>query len=143
MGIGYWDLFKLIRLIFFMLFSQNRLRKKKDFERVMKDRASKSVAVSFLAGRFLSNGLALSRVGFVVSKKISKKAVERNKVKRRLREATRSIINKIRPGFDIVVFTRQGIVESDFTSIKQNLETLLKKAGLLRQIKNPSTSSGW
>ena len=114
-----------------MLFKENRLRKKKDFETVMKSKDSRALAVSFLAGRFLANGLTLSRIGFVVSKKVSKKAVERNKAKRRLREAARSMIGKIRTGFDIVVFTRQRITESDFSSIKQNLETLLKKAGLL------------
>ncbi len=114
-----------------MLFVKNRLKKKKDFERVMKDRDSKSVAVSFLAGRFLANGLASSRIGFVVSKKVSKKAVQRNKAKRRLREAARFLFSQIKPGFDVVIFTKPEIAESDFASIKQNLEALFKKAGLM------------
>ena len=110
-----------------MLFPKNRLRKKKDFERVMKDRASKSAAVSFLSARFICNELSYSRIGFVVSKKISKKAVVRNKAKRRLREISRDIIKGLEKGFDIVVFTKPGIAQSDFNQTKNALETLLKK----------------
>ncbi|MDD4990366.1 MAG: ribonuclease P protein component [Candidatus Pacebacteria bacterium] len=113
-----------------MLFAENRLRKKKDFERVMKDKQSRGLSVSFLSGRFLGNGLAVSRIGFVVSKKVSKKAVQRNKVKRRLREAARFLFSQIKPGFDAVIFTRPEIAESDFSGIKQSLEALFKKAGL-------------
>lgn len=110
-----------------MFSNQNRLRKKKDFERVMKDRASKSAAVSFLSARFLRNGLPHSRIGFVVSKKISKKAVIRNKVKRRLREISRDIVKELEKSFDIVVFTKPEIAQSDFKQIKDVLEILLKK----------------
>ncbi|MEK7103922.1 MAG: ribonuclease P protein component [Patescibacteria group bacterium] len=110
-----------------MLFSKNRLRKKKDFERVMRDRASKSAAVSFLSARFICNDLPYSRIGFVVSKKVSKKAVTRNKIKRRLREISRNIIKELEKGFDIVVFTKPEIAESDFKQIKNALEILLKK----------------
>jgi len=118
-----------------MLFSKNRLRKKKDFERVMKDKASKSAAVSFLGARFVCNGLAYSRIGFVVSKKISKKAVVRNKVKRRLREIARDVVETMRGGLDIVIFTKPEIVQSDFWQIKDVLEELFKKIA----VKNKNT----
>jgi len=110
-----------------MLFLKNRLRKKKDFERVLKNKQSRALAVSFLGVRFLANDLPYSRIGFVVSKKVSKKAVIRNKVKRRLREISRDIIKDFEKGFDIVVFTNPEIAKSDFAQIKNVLETLLKK----------------
>ena len=113
-----------------MLFKENRLRKKKDFERVLKNKQSRALAVSFLAVRFLPNNLDVSRIGFVVSKKISNKAVQRNKAKRRLRESVRIMTKSIRPGFDIVVFTRKGILQSDFAEIKKTIETLFKRSGL-------------
>ncbi|MDD5738954.1 MAG: ribonuclease P protein component [Candidatus Pacebacteria bacterium] len=109
-----------------MLFSRNRLRKKKDFERVMKDRASKSAAVSFLSARFINNDLLYSRIGFVVSKKVSKKAVIRNKIKRRLREISRDIIKGSEKGLDIVIFTKPEIAQSDFKQVKDVLESLLR-----------------
>jgi ribonuclease P protein component len=110
-----------------MFFSKNRLRKKKDIDNVLRNKSSKSAAVSFLSVRFLANELPYSRIGFVVSKKISKKAVIRNKVKRRLREISRNIIKDFEKGFDIVVFTKPEIANCDFNQIKNALELLLKK----------------
>lgn len=110
-----------------MLFSKNRLRKKKDIENVLRSKSGKSVAVSFLGARFLANGLSYSRVGFVVSKKISKKAVVRNKVKRRLREISRGFMGNFKQGLDIIIFTKPEIAKSEFSQIKNDLETLLKK----------------
>ena len=109
-----------------MLFNKNRLRKKKDFERVMKDKQSRCFSFSFLSVRFIANELPYSRIGFVVSKKISKKAVIRNKVKRRLREISRPVIKSFKNSFDIVIFTRPEIANCDFAQIKNVLETLLR-----------------
>ncbi|MFH0739592.1 MAG: ribonuclease P protein component [bacterium] len=110
-----------------MLFSKNRLRKKKDFERVMKNKQSQGVATSFLSAKFLFNELPYSRIGFVVSKKVSKKAVVRNKAKRRLREISRPIIKNLEKSFDIIIFTKPEIARCDFIQTKNDLEALLKK----------------
>ncbi len=110
-----------------MLFGKNRLRKKKDIENVLRDKSSKSVSVSFLSARFLANESPNSRIAFVVSKKISKKAVIRNKIKRHLREISRDIIKGFQKGFDIIIFTKPEIAKSGFGQIKNVLETLLKK----------------
>ncbi len=79
----------------------------------------------------LKNDLEYPRFGFVVSLKVSKKAVIRNKVKRRLREAIRYNLDKIKNGYDVVFFTRKGIEEIDFQGIKQGVEHLLKQAGMI------------
>ncbi len=114
-----------------MLFSKNRLRKKKDIENVLRNKSSKSTAVSFLSIRFLANNLPYSRISFVVSKKISKKAVIRNRVKRRLRETSRPVIKNFKNSFDIVVFTKPEIAQKDFAEIKTAIEVLFKKSGFL------------
>ena len=113
-----------------MLFSKNRLRKKKDFERVLRDKQSRALTVSFLGARMSDNGLAYTRVGFVVSKKVSKKAVVRNKIKRQLREVVRPLVKNFKKGFDIVVFVKPGTRETDFKEIKSTTETLFKKMGI-------------
>jgi len=104
---------------------KHRLKKKKEFERVFKK--GKSAKKDFLFIKFIKNSLDTTRFGFIVSRKISKKAVVRNKVKRRLREATREMLPEIKPGYDIVVVAQRGIEKLNFFQIKDNLKELLKK----------------
>lgn len=113
-----------------MLFSKNRLRKKNDFERVMRSKTSKSAATSFLKAKVFFSEEENTRIGFVVSKKVSKKAILRNKIKRRLREAARKMIPGLKPGFDVVVFTTPDIVRNDYSQIEKALAALFQKADL-------------
>ena len=59
---------------------KNRLKKKKDFEEVFKK--GKAVRGNFLFVRYLKNSLQFPRFAFVVSSKVSKKAVARNRIRR-------------------------------------------------------------
>ena len=115
-----------------MLPKENRLRKKKEFEKVIKE--GKGVREGFLVLKYLKNNLNLVRTGFVVSQKISKKAVIRNKVKRRLREIVRRNLEKLKPGYDLIFFTKKGIEEKDFWQIKEVVKELLKKAKLFKKL---------
>lgn len=73
------------------------------------------------------NELAVSRFGFVVSRRIGKAAV-RNRVKRRLREAVRHHLHEVPPGWDVVVLARAPIVEARFSEIENALAQLLARA---------------
>ena len=114
-----------------MLKKEFRLRKQKDFENVF----NKGVYFSekFLMLKAVENELFFSRFGFVVSKKISKKAVERNRVKRLMSESIRLSQKKIKPGFDVVFVSRVGIVGKGFKETKESVEKLLKRSGLLEK----------
>jgi len=89
-----------------MLPSENRLKKKKDFEHVFKQ--GRGLKDGFLSLRFVKNNLNLTRFGFMVGQKVSRKAVVRNKVKRRLRELSRAKLRDIKKGFDVVVIAGKG-----------------------------------
>ena len=78
----------------------------------------------------LPNGRERSRIGFSVSRRIGK-AVVRNRVRRRLREVTRALLERVQPGWDVVVVARSPIVEASFAEIRASLECLFRKAGLL------------
>ncbi len=108
---------------------QYRLRRNSDFQRVR--RLGKFYASPVMVLAFLRNELEYSRFGFVVSKRIGK-AVRRNKIKRRMREATRLRIPNIKPGFDLVFIARKPILQACYTDIENTLESLLRKADLLR-----------
>ncbi len=107
---------------------QYRLRHNRDFQRVR--RLGKLYASPMMVLAFLRNGLDHSRFGFVVSKRLGK-AVYRNKIKRRMREALRERIPRIKPGFDLVFIGRRPLSQASYPEIEQSLERLLKKADLL------------
>ena len=68
----------------------------------------------------------------MVSTKVSKRAVVRNKVKRRLREISRELLPNISSGWDVVVMTKPQVVELETEQLRKGLTELLEKARLLK-----------
>jgi len=113
-----------------MLTKSHRLVDKRDFQRVyQKGRLLKARGLGL---KCLSNHLKKTRMGVVVSLKISKKAVLRNKIKRQIKEILGSNLKKIKKGYDILIFTYPEITNFSFTEIRQELEGLLSKAGIIQ-----------
>ncbi len=112
-----------------MLPKINRLTKKKDLEKVL--RVGKEAKEGFLILRTVKNNLDNSRFGFIVSKKVSKKASLRNKVKRRLRDLVRGKLKKIKRGKDNLLIASAGLETKSFRDIKESVDKLFKKAKLL------------
>jgi ribonuclease P protein component len=109
-----------------MLPKQNRLKKKKDFELAFKK--GKSFKDGFLALRAAQNNLEISRFAFVVSKRVSKKAVVRNKIRRRLSSVAEKEIKNIKNGLDVVFIALPGIEKKEFLEIKATVYALFTKA---------------
>ena len=106
------------------LSKKNRLKKKKDFERVF--RKGRAVNGSFLFIKFRPNSIGVPRIAFVISIKVSKKAVIRNKIRRILSEAARLSFKEI-PSYDIIVVANNKIVGVQKNEIRQDLIGTLKK----------------
>ncbi len=113
-----------------MLSFENRLKKEKDFDRVFKE--GKGVVSDEVVIKFIKNDLNNNRFGFIVSKKVSKKAVRRNRIKRVLREQVRSIIQDMSVGWDIIIIARPKISENKSSDINQILGGVFKRIGILK-----------
>ncbi|HWR23309.1 MAG TPA: ribonuclease P protein component [Feifaniaceae bacterium] len=70
------------------------------------------------------------RVGFCVSKKVGN-SVQRNRAKRRLREALSPYLNAISPGHNLIFIARPGVLDEPFLSLRQTMLQMLKKAELM------------
>ncbi len=112
-----------------MLLKVNRLTRKNDFGSVFKK--GKGFKEDFLILRFVSNNSKECRFGIIVSRKISKRAIVRNKIRRRIREIIKPKIPKIKTGADIVFFALPGLETKDFREIEETINKLLKKAKLM------------
>ncbi len=75
--------------------------------------------------------MARLRIGFVVSKRTSKYAVERNHLKRLLSEAVRPCLADLSPGWDLVFSARQETLTADLRTLEQDIPALLRRAHLL------------
>ena len=70
----------------------------------------------------------LSRMGLTVSKKVSGLAVERNRIKRRLRAAASDVLAaRAQNGADYVLIGRKATLDVDFGSLKKDLSWCLKR----------------
>ncbi len=114
-----------------------RLRLNADFERVRQK--GKSWANRLMVLCALPNDLEYSRFGFAASKRIGK-AVVRNRVRRRMREAVRLRRILIAEGWDMLFIARSPIGGATYTEIARAVEDLLKRADLCKSLKSENGS---
>lgn len=85
-------------------------------------------ANSLVVMKAMPNGLSVSRYGFSVTKKVGK-AVQRNRLKRLLREIMKRQSPKL--GWDIVFIVRPAAVNADYHKLEGTVTKLLARAQLL------------
>jgi ribonuclease P protein component len=102
-----------------------RLRQRADF--LAAAQGAKVATTAFvLQARDRGNGGPV-RVGFTVSKKVGN-AVERNRVRRRLRDLVRlSAADRLRSGHDYVLIGRRGALALPFERMTQDFNKALRR----------------
>ena len=115
-----------------MLPAPHRLKGKKTFDELF--RLGKTFSNDVLMLKALKGEAGQpTQFGFGASLKFSKKAVERNKAKRWMREAVRAKIDEIQPGWQVALFISPRVPKEklNLNLIQEKTENLLKKAKIL------------
>ncbi len=112
-----------------MLPTNHRLKQEKDFSLLA--RSKKSAFSKAVSMKVRENALPHSRFGVVVGLKVHKKAVQRNILKRRIREILRKHLAEIKPGYDVMVLTQTKALAADYAELEAQLLSCLKKLQLL------------
>ena len=89
---------------------EKRLLKPQQFKAVF-DSAAHKVSSKYALLLARDNQLGHPRLGLVIGKKNVKLAVDRNRIKRQIRESFRHSQHQL-PGVDIVIVARRGIADS-------------------------------
>jgi ribonuclease P protein component len=107
--------------------SMERLKKRRDFLRVQKGRR---VHTGLFSVQVLPQETeTVSRVGFTVSKRVSLSAVKRNRIRRRLKEAMRTMDHGVSAtGTDFVIVAKIEALAAPFARITSDITKALRKA---------------
>lgn len=107
------------------------LKRNNDFRRIYS--RGKSQSTPCLVVYFRRNHLGANRLGLTVSTKIGC-AVQRNRIRRRLREIYRLNEQKLRRGVDIVVVSRHAAAGADYARLEREMLLALSKLGLIAEV---------
>lgn len=114
-----------------MLSKSLRLIRAKDYQKV--SRQGQSLVVDYLKLKYLKNNLSQTRTGLIVGLRISKKAVQRNKIKRQLRAIIYKLQKNLKGGYDLVLIPSPAINQIKYLQLQTTLIKLLSKASLLNE----------
>lgn len=114
-----------------MLPSSYRLRRE-FFEEIFKRGAvfyGKDLSLFILKSQ--EKGLKHSLFSFSASKKVSKIAVERNKLRRRGYSSIQYLLSRVKPGFFCVFVYKPSAKKASFNDLREQIESLLNKSKIL------------
>jgi ribonuclease P protein component len=112
-----------------MLPASQRLKKTKDFALMATKGRSIFGPLATLRVRLDSKipKNAPSKIGFIVSTKVFKRAVKRNLAKRRFRSAVHELLPIIPPGYHLLFILKPETLTEDYQTIKEEVVRLISK----------------
>ena len=105
-----------------------RLRKHADYQRAYSQaRKRQSASMSWFIAPQPSGQAAGARVGLTAGKVLGK-AHERNRIKRRMREAIRRHVELLPVGFDLIFHPRRTVLALEFAKLEAEVVRILEQA---------------
>jgi ribonuclease P protein component len=113
-----------------MLVSQYRLRSSLAIEQVLE--AGRYVRTPFFTLKYLAMSKAdTTRIAIIVGKKALKRAVDRNRAKRRLRAGLQPLVTQIKSGYHLVFILNSQIIDTNHQQVDLQINQALTKINLL------------
>lgn len=82
--------------------------------------------------KIAKNNLFYNRYGFIIAKRIDKRAVIRNRIKRLIRQGAEDLVKDLKEGYDILFIAAKESSSASLDEIKKIQRDLFFKEGLLR-----------
>jgi ribonuclease P protein component len=118
---------------------RHRLTSRADFERV--STAGRRISCPQLVLTYATGMAGTPRIGFSIGRRLGA-AVVRNRLRRRLREAIRPLLDDL-PAADLVIAPRSSALSATSAELRETLRGMLTDAGLLgdqRSLHNGGTT---
>lgn len=113
----------------------SRLLRAEDFTHLRS--AGRRVGTQHLSAQIAANACGRPRLGLAISKRVSKSAVRRNRIKRLARDSFRRTRAQL-PAFDILLIARFSADQEDNASLRAELSRLWQRIATL----NPAEATG-
>jgi len=107
-----------------------RLRKHADYQRAYAaSRKKQSSSMSWFIAPQPADGIGIAgpRIGLTAGKVLGK-AHERNRIKRRMREALRRHLEIVPEGFDLILHPRRAVLTMEFAKLETEIVRILQQA---------------
>ncbi len=114
-----------------MIPKRNRLKKKKDFEETFKK--GKRLKSEFLEIRIRKVNKKDKKIAFVAPVKAFKKATERNKMKRKMREAFKGLMKNLDEGVRIIIIAGSGAEKKSIEELEKAIKKQLVQFKFLKE----------
>ncbi len=111
-----------------MLSGANRLKHEKDLKTLFA--SGKSVFDPVCGMKFRKNGRSINRFVVVVGTKVSKSAVDRNRIRRRIQALLRPDLPLMLPGYDVAFMVRGPALKKSSEEIGRSLKAVLRRSPL-------------
>ena len=106
-----------------MLKKINRLSKRSEFDEVKK--TGKLKQYPLFGWLFLKKGDKEKKFGFIISKKISKKAVDRNRIKRLMAEILRKNLDKFEEGTRGIFLVKKSMLGVEMKELEVEVKKII------------------
>jgi ribosomal protein L34/ribonuclease P protein component len=103
------------------------LRRRADFEAIGRHGSVRSTPLLVL--RWLRTDRGETRIGLSTPRTLGG-AVQRNRVRRRLRELVRARLGRIGPGWDLLIIARPGAAEASHAELGAAMDSLLARSDI-------------